>query len=66
MLLPERGKQAISNETKGGQPPFAFLAVMSLKTARNDSSYSGNPLPFSISFTRLSLMWCVHPGSQLS
>jgi hypothetical protein len=31
MLLPERGKQAISNETKGGQPPFAFLAVMSLK-----------------------------------
>jgi hypothetical protein len=32
MLLPVRGKQVISNETKGGQPPFAFLAVILLKT----------------------------------
>jgi hypothetical protein len=36
MLLLEGGKQVISNETKGGQPPFAFPAVISLKTGWSD------------------------------
>ena len=47
MLLLERGKQVISNETKGGQPPFAFLAVISLKTGRSDYNECVESRPFS-------------------